>query len=114
MNPLLLTEQEPARRGFLRSLILAPAAALATHRLILPGETTPEERARRAWSEFSAAMREISVGADGWKILGAGDVKPLHELQAASWLSLALVHYENANDPRCPKLIIERHTELTL
>ncbi|WP_457797439.1 hypothetical protein [Methylocystis sp. S23] len=79
MKPIFLTE-EPARRGFLRTLITAPAAALATHRLILPGETSPKERARRAWAEFSAAMREMTAGDDGWVILGAGERKPFRYL----------------------------------
>ncbi|MGJ0506552.1 MAG: hypothetical protein ACR652_05320 [Methylocystis sp.] len=48
MKPLLLTER-PARRGFLRSLIAAPAAALATHKLILPAQAlvTPGDAAAR-------------------------------------------------------------------
>ena len=116
MTSLLLTEKEPARRGFLRSLIMAPAAALATHKLILPGETTPEERARRAWADFCAAMREISADADGWKIIAAGEFRASEHMPASAkpWLDLRTVHFENAKDPRCPELIVERHREIIL
>lgn len=46
---LLLIEGKPARRGFLRNLVAAPAAALATHRLILPAEAlvTPADASAR-------------------------------------------------------------------
>lgn len=63
MKPLLLTER-PARRGFLRSLIAAPVAALATHKLILPAEALvkPDAAAARLAHHVAgaeAAFREL-------------------------------------------------------
>lgn len=63
MKPLLLTE-EPARRGFLRSLVMATGASAATHRLILPAQTiiTPENahaRLKEHLKGAEAAMREL-------------------------------------------------------
>src|SRR4051812_40284603 len=58
-------EPRPARRGFLRTLITAPAAALATHRLLiapsLPALTgpSPEERLKRGLAEVEAAFRDM-------------------------------------------------------
>jgi hypothetical protein len=62
---LLLTEEAPARRGFLRTLVAAPVAALATHRLILPARTIvedPAERLQRHVSGVEAAMRDLFPG----------------------------------------------------
>ncbi|MEK4033710.1 hypothetical protein WOC76_15505 [Methylocystis sp. IM3] len=106
MTRLLLTEQ-PARRGFLRSLVMAPAAALATHRLILPNKDSPEDRARRAWADFSAAMREMTADAKGWRISGAGEVKPFRDRPAMAWLNVHTTHYIADLDPRTPRGIIE-------
>lgn len=63
MKPLLLTE-EPARRGFLRSLVMATGAAAATHRLILPAQTivTPDSSHARLKAHLKGAeeaMREL-------------------------------------------------------
>lgn len=72
MSDLLLTEEaapQPARRGFLRTLITAPVAALATHRLILPGPVplvAPEDAAARLERHVQgveAAMRDLFPGA---------------------------------------------------
>lgn len=68
LKNLILTE-EPARRGFLRNLILAPAAALATHRLIVPAQAlvTPGdavERLREHVAGVEAAMRDLFPGAN--------------------------------------------------
>jgi hypothetical protein len=115
MTKRLLLQEQPARRGFLRTLITAPAAALATHRLILPGEISPEERARRAWAEFSAAMREMTAGDDGWVILGAGERKPFRHLEGhGPAISLRAVQYVEGAEPLAPKLIVERHREISL
>lgn len=67
---LLLSEDgaEPLR-GFLRKLIAAPAAALATHRLILPahaGIITPEDAAARLQHHLDgvkAAMQDLFPAA---------------------------------------------------
>ncbi len=109
---LLLTE-EPCRRGFLRSLIAAPVAALATHRLILPGHDFPQERARRAWREFSAAMNEITAEDHGWVLMG-GEKKPFRHLDEGNFINPRAIRYEPGAQPRAPRLIIERHREIIL
>ncbi|MGJ0507477.1 MAG: hypothetical protein ACR652_10130 [Methylocystis sp.] len=68
MKHLLFTEQEPARRGFLRSLVAAPVAALATHKLILPAQAlvTPDDAATRLAHHLAgaeAAMRDLFPAA---------------------------------------------------
>lgn len=91
---IILTE-EPARRGFLRSLLVAPALALATHRLILPGESSPRERAKRAWSQFSAAMDEITIaeGEHGWTIRNATNRQRFRQLEESTYLDLRAINY---------------------
>jgi hypothetical protein len=56
MKPLLLTEQAPDRRGFLRRLVAATGAATATHTLLLPAKTliTPAEAAARLAHHLAA------------------------------------------------------------
>lgn len=54
-QPLLLSEeghdQRAGRRGFLRSLVIAPVAALATHKLILPATASA--------TPLAAAMNKV-------------------------------------------------------
>lgn len=67
---LLFSEDgvEP-RRGFLRKLLVAPVATMATHRLILPtqaGFVAPDEAARRLQyhlDSVKAAMQDLFPGA---------------------------------------------------
>ena len=108
---VLLTEQT-GRRGFLRGLILAPAAAVATHRLILPNEATPAERARRAWADFSAAMREMTAENHGWIVAGAGERKAFRDLPASAWLDARAIEYVADTEPRAPRLIVERFHQI--
>jgi len=111
---LLLIEQAPARRGFLRSLVMAPVAALATHRLILPGEVSQEDRARRAWAEFSAAMTAITANESGWMVIG-GERRPFQDLRnQGPFLNLRAIFYETDGDPRARSSLVERHRELLL
>lgn len=62
------SEPRPARRGFLRTLITAPAAALATHRLLIapsaPIITTAdaEQRLKRGLAEVEQAFRDLFPG----------------------------------------------------
>lgn len=57
------------RRGFLRKLFVAPVAAMATHRLIMPaqaGIVAPDEAARRLQHHLDgvkAAMQDLFPGA---------------------------------------------------
>lgn len=53
---LFLTEK-PSRRGFLRSLAVAPAAGLATHKLILPANAlvAPDDAASRLAHHLAGA-----------------------------------------------------------
>lgn len=68
LKPHLLLTEQPARRGFLRSLVAAPAAALATHRLILPADALaspaddPAARLKHHLDGVEAAMRDLFPG----------------------------------------------------
>jgi hypothetical protein len=57
MKPLLLTEQAPDRRGFLRRLVAATGAATATHTLLLPAQNliTPTDAANRLAHHLAGA-----------------------------------------------------------
>jgi hypothetical protein len=57
MKPLLLTEQTPDRRGFLRRLDAATGAATATHTLLLPAQAliTPADAAARLAHHLAGA-----------------------------------------------------------
>lgn len=59
-HDLLLTEEKPGRRGFLRSLIMAPAA-LATHKFILPAQRiiTPGDAEARLARHIEGAKAAI-------------------------------------------------------
>jgi hypothetical protein len=64
LKPDLLLQEQPARRGFLRNLIAAPVAALATHKLILPAQAlgAPEDAAARLQYHLDgveSAMRDL-------------------------------------------------------
>ena len=68
---LLLSEEGvEQRRGFLKNLIAAPVAALATHKLILPVQAkivTPDDAALRLKQHMAgveAAMRDLFPGAE--------------------------------------------------
>jgi hypothetical protein len=68
VNPLLLTEQERSRRGFLGRLIAATGATTATRTLLLPAKTiiTPDDAAARLAHHLAgaeAAMRDVFPGA---------------------------------------------------
>lgn len=58
MKPLLLTEQAPDRRGFLRRLVAATGAATATHTLLLPAKKiiTPADAAERLADHLAGAV----------------------------------------------------------
>jgi hypothetical protein len=107
-NDLLLTEQ-PARRGFLRTLIAAPAAALATHRLILPAQAlaTPDDAAARLQRHLAgveAAMRDLFPGASvrqwGNALTPAGHAIYRAEFAAGNRGSIAVVAVEASLDLR--------------
>jgi len=73
ITDLLLTEKEPARRGFLRTLVAAPIAALATHRLILPEQKiiTPDDAAERLRTHVQGAeeaMRDLFASDARWPV----------------------------------------------
>ncbi len=61
-------------------------------------------------------MREITAGAHGWRILGAGDVRGSGYVEAVSYLRLAAVHYETGAERRISpaSLIVERHHPIDL
>ncbi|WP_442755883.1 hypothetical protein ACNHKD_04300 [Methylocystis sp. JAN1] len=70
-RPLLLleegSEQRPARRGFLKNLVMAPVAAFATHKLIVPAQTivTHDDAAARLkyhMAGMESAFRDLFPG----------------------------------------------------
>jgi len=74
----------------------------------------PRQRARYAWEAFSAAMRDLTVSDDGWRITGAGDVRGCGYVEPYFFLRTVAVRYERDTEPRCPGLIVERNEEIAL
>lgn len=103
------------------TLIGRPAAPVPLADVaVAPILADPRERARYAWEAFSAAMREITAGSHGWVVIGAAERKPHpgvcggHSVPGGSFLRVGSVHYTTGEDPRCPRLIVERHREIDL
>jgi hypothetical protein len=89
LKPDLLLQEQPSRRGLLRTLIAAPVAAMATHKLILPAQAdvAPAEREalldayscwidneRRwlAWERAAGDRRKFSMFLDTVSYTGHG------------------------------------------
>ncbi len=119
------------RRQFLRNLVTLPligggvtligrpaAAVPLVQAAALPGFDDPRQRARYAWEAFSAAMRDVAAGADGWCILGAADrwtPLPGPHPQTGSFLRLAEVYYVDERRPGASRpFMVERHAEVEL
>ncbi len=92
------------RRTFLRGV--APAAALAVAAAPVSAAVSPEEQARHAWQEFSAAMRALTVDADGWTITAS------ENRQRGNRMELRRV--EMCVDPLFPNLRVENHRKIEL
>ncbi|MGI3903047.1 MAG: hypothetical protein ACRYGP_30175 [Janthinobacterium lividum] len=78
------------RRSFLRNLITLPligggvtligapsAPVPLVQAAAMPTLDDPRQRARYAWEAFSAAMRDVTAGADGWSVTGFDRVTPV-------------------------------------
>src|SRR5437762_3313635 len=92
---ILLTEESaeprPPRRGFLKTLITAPIAAVATHKLLLPSPTAPivtpadaAARLKRGLAEAEAAFRDLFPGVPvslRGNCLDDGPAEPDHQLR---------------------------------
>lgn len=87
------------RRTFLRGA--APAAAFAVAAAPASAAVTPEERARRAWAEFSDAMRDLVADGEGWMIV-AGDRTASPD---GAYMTLTRTH--RFADPQYPSVTLE-------
>ena len=98
------------------TLIGRPSAPLPLiQAAALPSLDDPRQRARYAWAAFSAAMDDVTAGSSGWRILGAGKVRPCGKYEGNEFLHLAQVHFEVDRDLRFPSdLIVERHRDIEL
>ena len=118
------------RRSFLRGLVSLPligggvtliGAPSAPVPLIqaaaLPAFDDPRQRARYAWEAFSAAMREVTAGADAWSISGGERITPIPHLglESAVWVRPNALRYvyEDLGSPRGPG-VYERSVEIEL
>lgn len=73
----------------------------------------PRERARYAWEAFSAAMRELTTDAHGWRVQG-GETVPFGYVAGGSYLRTQRVDYLPDTEPRCPRLIVEQGHDLNI
>ena len=119
------------RRSFLRGLVSLPligggvtligapsAPVPLVQAAAMPTLDDPRQRARYAWEAFSAAMRDLAPGADGWCILGAADrwtPLPGPWPNTGSFLRVGSIHYvyEPRKDPARP-FVYEKHREIDL
>ena len=79
----------------------------------MPTLGDPRQRARYAWEAFSAAMGDLTTHAHGWRVLGAGDVRPEGRYPGSTFLRVVEVHLEHL-DPSGMDLIVDRHREIDL
>lgn len=73
---------------------------------LVPADAT--DRARRAWLEFSQAMRELVANGEGWMIV-AGDRTAT---PGGAYMTLTRVH--RFADPRHPRLATEEMETIAL
>ena len=118
------------RRTFLRGLVSLPligggvtligqpaAAVPLVQAAALPTFDDPRQRARYAWEAFSAAMLDLTAGADGWRVNGAGAMRMPFDRDAVTYCHLAEVSFDVSREPatsRRPGLVVERHREIHL
>ncbi|WP_237479249.1 hypothetical protein [Lichenibacterium dinghuense] len=109
------------RRSFLTGLVSLPligrpaAAVPLIQAAALPTLDDPRQRARYVWEAFSAAMRDLTADAHGWRIRGAGEAHAFRTLAPVSFLNVASIHYEvGLPGLRPADLIVERHRDLDL
>lgn len=79
------------------ALPLAPVAAASA----MPAPSADHmERARRAWSEFSAAMDAMTLDAHGWMVLGAGHRRPFPGVRTrdSRWLNVVRLRLETRDE----------------
>lgn len=118
------------RRSFLRSLVSLPligggvtligapsAPVPLVQAAAMPTLNDPRQRARYAWEAFSAAMREVSAGADAWCVSGGERMTPIphYRLTAAGHVAPRSVHYVYEDrGPTRPPAVFERTVEIEL
>ncbi len=111
------------RRSFLRSLVSVPligggltligqpsAPVPLVQAAAMPTLGDPRQRALYAWEAFSGAMRELTTGADGWIMHGAGErFTPLPGVPAEAWVLPCSLHYVTRQDPRFDRPSVTEH-----
>ena len=119
------------RRSFLRNLVTLPLigggvtligrpaqAVPLVQAAALPSFDDPRQRARYAWEAFSAAMRDVAAGGDGWCMVGAGDrwtPLPGPYSQTGSFVRVVELHYVDERRPGASRpFMVERHREVEL
>ena len=118
------------RRSFLRGLVSLPLigggvtliGAPSTpvplvQAAAVPTLDDPRQRARYAWEAFSAAMLDLTAGADEWRITGAGAMRMPCGRDPVTYCHLAEVSFDVNREPassRRPGLVVERHREIQL
>ena len=118
------------RRSFLRGLVSLPligggvtligapsAPVPLVQAAAMPTLDDPRQRARYAWEAFSAAMREVTAGADAWIVSGGERMTaiPHYQLPASGHIAPKAVHYfyEHRGPTRHPG-VFERTVEVEL
>ena len=118
------------RRSFLRDLVSLPligggvtligapsAPVPLVQAAAMPAFDDPCQRARYAWEAFSAAMRDVTAGADGWSVMGGERLTPIshYGLDAGGHVTPRAIHY--VREPRPDALrpfVYERAVEVEL
>lgn len=119
------------RRTFLRGLVSLPligggvtligrpaAPVPLIQAAALPAFDDPRQRARYAWEAFSAAMRDVTAGADGWIILGGAErwtPLPGPWPNTGNFVRVAAVNLVDERRPGAERpFMVERHREVEL
>ena len=75
------------------TLIGRPAARVPlTEVAVAPLLDDPRQRARYAWEAFSAAMRDVTAGADGWRVQGGEDIDRTGKQPRGVWMDMRSIH----------------------
>ena len=97
------------------TLIGRPAARVSlTDVAVAPLLESPQQRARYAWEAFSAAMREVTAGADGWHVQGGQRLRSVGPVAEHAWIDARAINTVALTEPGYRNGYEDRHASLNL
>ena len=93
-----------------RPAVRVPLADVA----VAPLLDDPRQRARYAWEAFSAAMREVTAGADGWHVQGGQRLRTIGPVAECAWIDARAINTVPLTEPGYRHGYQDRHASLDL